>query len=89
VYALELATGRVRWRAATEASALHFAVCGNRLLVNSGVVSAVDRRSHRVVARYFVWSHDWPHGIASSGFGVAADRAILTGDQVVAAIPCR
>ena len=89
VYALDLATGRIRWRARASGSALNFAVCGERLLMSSGIVSAVDRGSRRVVARYFDPEDPNVRGPATSAFGVDGDRAVVAGSRVVVALPCR
>ena len=89
VYAVDLATGRVRWSVRSGSSIHHFALCGPLLLVNNQTIALVDRRAHGVVTELTSPESERTEGIPSSGFAVSGDTAFVAGSQLALAIRCR
>lgn len=85
VYAIDLATGRVLWKAAPRetSSGIYHAVCGGVVLSNHFSVVATERATGRVLSRDVYSS-----GTATSAFAVAGTRAFFVGREKAVALDC-
>lgn len=85
VYALDLATGTVRWSAKTASSIVGIGVCGDRVIVDNFDIEVIDRRSgkHLDVALLSDQSD-----FATSGVAVSGGRAFVAGTRHLYAVRC-
>lgn len=85
VYAIDLASGRVLWKAYPEdtSGGRNQAVCGSVVLTNHSTVVATDRASGRIVTR-----DGYRGDRAASRFAVAGRRAFFVGDRKAVALDC-
>jgi outer membrane protein assembly factor BamB len=84
VYALDLGTGRVRWRTRLQASVSSYAACGGALLANDQALTVLDPASGRVVQTAIDGDSDFP----TSGIAVSGQTATLLGPSAVYAFRC-
>lgn len=82
VYAVDVATGALRWRRGSDASHFSFAVCGDRVFANHQSLAILDRGSGRVLYR----SKD---SDIFSEFAVMDGRAFALSNNAIYAYDCR
>jgi outer membrane protein assembly factor BamB len=85
VYALDLATGRVRWATKTAGSILAIGVCGDRIVVNNYNIEVIDRHSGKHLGVAF---RSTSSEFASSGVAIANERAFVAGSRKLYAVRC-
>jgi outer membrane protein assembly factor BamB len=85
VYALELKSGHVLWRAKLAAASGAYALCGNNLLVNYGGLAVLTLDSGEV--NQTLLSN--PSEFVSSGLAVMGHRAYIAGPNAIYAFACR
>ncbi|HYW05339.1 MAG TPA: PQQ-binding-like beta-propeller repeat protein [Longimicrobium sp.] len=86
VHAVDLATGRVKWRSdGTGASIRAVGVCGDRVIVNNDDIQVLDRRTGK---RLGVAMRSSGTEFATSGVAVAGGRAFIAGTRKVYAVSC-
>ncbi len=84
VYAVDLETGRVRWKTSTGSSNSSFAVCGDKIFANHLGLSVLDRRTGRVL-----YKHNDENDYPTSGFVTLKDeRVFVFGSKSAYAYSC-
>jgi outer membrane protein assembly factor BamB len=85
VYAMDLATGTVKWSTKTASSVVGIGVCGERVIVDNFDIEVIDRRSgkHLDVALLSDQSD-----FATSGVAVSGGRAFVAGTRHLYAVRC-
>ena len=85
VYAVDIGTGKIRWRTQPVFGGnFSHAVCGSAVFaLPAGQMSVLDRQTGRVLGSVFS-DNDYP----SSRFAVASDRVFALGETAVYAIRC-
>lgn len=82
--ALDLETGRPRWRTQLDGGANWIAVCGARVLVGDHGITVLDHDGRILGTRHASWAGDVLH----TDFVVVGDRAYLFGVQHLYAFRC-
>lgn len=86
-YAFDPATGTKRWTTKLPASAFHLALCGRYLLVESQLVTLIERSTGKIVDT-LINSPDG-HEIPTSGFAVSGDVAAISTDHNIIGFSCK
>jgi outer membrane protein assembly factor BamB len=85
VYALDVATGAVRWRTKTAASIFDVAVCGNRIVMNNNDIEVLDRRTGRRLGTALTSTSSV---FGTSRIAVANGLAFVVGSTKLYAVRC-
>lgn len=89
VYAADVRTGRLYWRARVGASVISIGLCSRSVLSNARLIDTFDRSTGRHRSSLFGQSDDDPKGgFPTSGFGVVGNRAVVTGTVSYYGIAC-
>jgi hypothetical protein len=64
------------------------ALCGDKLLVNDGLVNVLDRATRRIEARYPEGDDVARDGVPTSSFAVDGERAYASGSSTAYAFRC-
>jgi outer membrane protein assembly factor BamB len=84
-YALDLHTGEVHWRTRLSGSVYHLAVCGDRILVNYGGLTALERGTGRVLQTWYDWDL---YGLFGSNMPVDGNDVYMATHRKVLAFRC-
>jgi eukaryotic-like serine/threonine-protein kinase len=84
VYAVDLATGRIRWSTDTGASVAGFALCGDLILANNTEFRALELSSGEQVGALFVAEDEF----LWSDFATENRRAFVVGNSAVYGLRC-
>lgn len=84
VYALDLATGAVRWRTKTAASVNALAVCGSAVFAQMDGVTVLDRASGRVRGTLYTGEEEF----VTSGLAALPNRVFMLGTKAAYALGC-
>lgn len=84
VYALDVQTGRVRWKTRTPSGNNGIAVCGSRILVNFLGLGVLDRDTGRLLGTALEGEQDFP----TTGFAVSGNRAFVAGYAAAYGLEC-
>lgn len=85
VYALELATGTVKWSTKTASSIVGIGVCGERVIVDNFDIEVVDRRTGKHLGVALLSDQS---DFATSGVAVSGGRAFVAGTRHLYAVRC-
>jgi len=85
VYALELATGAVKWSTKTASSIVGIGVCGERVIVDNFDIEVIDRRTGKHVGVALLSDQS---DFATSGVAVSGGRAFVAGTRHLYAVRC-
>ena len=86
VYAVDATTGRELWRTTTSASIHASALCGQRVFANNLGIFVIDAGAGQLLQTLFDAD---PNEIPASGFAVASDRVVFSGNHGVYALRCQ
>jgi outer membrane protein assembly factor BamB len=84
VYALDLATGRERWRAKLPAAIEALTVCGGGVFASYQGLAVLDRATGRVLRT----AYDGEAEFLTSGFATVSDRVYVLGNKYAYALRC-
>ncbi|MDQ3557239.1 MAG: PQQ-like beta-propeller repeat protein [Gemmatimonadota bacterium] len=83
VYAVDVATGAIRWKTRTGFANSAFAVCRNQIFVNYAGLAVIDRHSGKLLYKKFD-----EEDFLTSGFAVHEDRVFVLGNRAAYAYRC-
>jgi putative pyrroloquinoline-quinone binding quinoprotein len=85
VYAADLRTGRLHWRAASKGSYNGVVTCRNRLYANNQAIDVIDRFSGKIVdSLLMLRGREFP----TSRPATDGERVYVTGTRAIYALPC-
>ena len=90
VYAVDVNTGKLFWRAETAASIHAIAMCGSRLIVQNQDIGILDRATGKTIANTLsVDERPYDDDVLTSRFAVSGTLAFVAGYRELLAIRCR